>query len=55
MDARPAVLMPGLCRFPPPWAIDEAIESFCIRDANGQAPAYVQFLHSEEHKWIPRT
>jgi hypothetical protein len=22
-------------RFPPPWTIDEATESFCIRDANG--------------------
>ena len=24
-------------RFPPLWHIDEATESFCIRDANGQA------------------
>jgi hypothetical protein len=24
-------------RFPPPWSVDEATESFCIRDANGQA------------------
>ena len=24
-------------RFPPPRHVDEATESFCIRDANGQA------------------
>ena len=24
-------------RFPPPWEVHEATESFCIRDANGQA------------------
>jgi hypothetical protein len=24
-------------RFPPPWSVDEATETFCIRDANGQA------------------
>ena len=30
-------------RFPPPWRVDEATESFCIRDANGQALAYVYF------------
>jgi hypothetical protein len=30
-------------RFPLPWSIDEAKESFCIRDSNGQALAYVYF------------
>jgi hypothetical protein len=30
-------------RFPPPWEVHEATESFCIRDANGQALAYVYF------------
>jgi len=36
LDApRPAVLMPGSRRFPPPWTVAEATESFCIRDANG--------------------
>jgi hypothetical protein len=30
-------------RFSPPWTVDEATESFCIRDANGQALAYVYF------------
>jgi hypothetical protein len=29
--------------FPPPWSIDESTESFIIRDANGQAIAYVYF------------
>jgi hypothetical protein len=27
-------------RFPVPWTVDEAAESFCIREANGQALAY---------------
>jgi hypothetical protein len=29
--------------FTPPWQVDEATESFCIRDAKGQALAYVYF------------
>jgi hypothetical protein len=29
--------------FPPPWEVHGANESFCIRDANGQALAYVYF------------
>ena len=33
--------MPERRRFPPPWHVDEATESFCIRDAKGQALAYV--------------
>jgi hypothetical protein len=28
-----------------PWSVDEATESFCIRDANGQALAYVYYDH----------
>jgi hypothetical protein len=28
-------------RFPPPWSVDEATD--CIRDAKGQALAYVYF------------
>jgi hypothetical protein len=36
-------IMPETRRFPPPWSVDEATESFCIRDANGQALAYVYF------------
>jgi len=30
-------------RFPPPWVIDEHPESFIVRDATGQALAYVYF------------
>ena len=30
-------------RFPPHWEVHEATESFRIRDANGQALAYVYF------------
>jgi hypothetical protein len=29
--------------FTRPWQVDEATESFCIRDAKGQALAYVYF------------
>jgi hypothetical protein len=37
-----------LRRFPPPWSVDEADSkldrrSFIVRDANGQALAYVYF------------
>jgi hypothetical protein len=30
-------------RFPPPWSIDEQQESFIVRDATGQALAYIYF------------
>jgi hypothetical protein len=30
-------------RFPPPWRVDEGTESCCIRDASGQALAYIYF------------
>jgi len=30
-------------RFPPPWRVEELTESFVIRDANGQALAFVYF------------
>ncbi len=35
--------MPDRRAFSPPWNVDEARESFCIRDARGQALAYVYF------------
>ncbi len=30
-------------RFPPPWSIDELTESFVVKDATGQALAYIYF------------
>ena len=38
--ARPAG---GLSEFPPPWAVEETDACFIVRDAHGQAPAYVYF------------
>ena len=35
--------MPSVRRFPPPWSADETDASFIVRDANGQALAYVYF------------
>ena len=34
-------------RFPPPWTIDDNGACFIVRDANGQALAYVYF--EDEH------
>ena len=30
-------------RFPPPWSIEEHTESFTVKDATGQAIAYLYF------------
>jgi hypothetical protein len=30
-------------RFPPPWTVEENEESYAVRDATGQALAYVYF------------
>ena len=35
--------MPSARRFLPPWSVDEQEACFIIRDANGQALAYVYF------------
>jgi hypothetical protein len=35
--------MPTTRRFPPPWSVDEQTESFIVKDATGQALAYVYF------------
>jgi hypothetical protein len=35
--------MPDRRTFTPPWDVDEARESFCVRDSKGQALAYVYF------------
>jgi hypothetical protein len=37
----PATTMPR--RFPPPWIAEETDACFIVRDANGQALAYVYF------------
>ena len=34
---------PSQRRFPPPWSVDEQEACFIVRDANGQALAYVYF------------
>jgi hypothetical protein len=33
--------MPSARRFPPPWTAEETDACFIVRDANGQALAYV--------------
>jgi hypothetical protein len=35
--------MPSARRFPPPWSVDEQEACFIVRDASGQALAYVYF------------
>jgi hypothetical protein len=35
--------MPPARRFPPPWSVEETDACFIVRDANGQALAYVLF------------
>jgi hypothetical protein len=32
-----------LCRFPPPWVIEEHEESFIVKDATGQPLGYFYF------------
>jgi hypothetical protein len=32
-------------RFPPPWSVEETDACFIVRDADGQALAYVYFEH----------
>ena len=40
-------------RFPPPWTLDEHDECFIVRDANGQALAYVYFEEEPGHALQP--
>jgi hypothetical protein len=40
--------MPEPRRFPPPWSVDDT-EAWIVRDANGQALAYVYF--EDEPGW----
>jgi hypothetical protein len=37
-------------RFPPPWSVDENEESFVIKDASGQAVAYVYFEDNDSRR-----
>ena len=37
-------------RFPPPWSVEETDACFIVRDANGQALAYVYFEGEIEHR-----
>ena len=34
-------------RFPPPWSVEENAACFIVRDANGQALAYVNFKEEQ--------
>ena len=40
--------MPSARRFPPPWTAEETDACFIVRDANGQALAYVYFEDEPE-------
>jgi hypothetical protein len=42
-DAMILSFMPSARRFPPPWSAEETEACFIVRDANGQALAYVYF------------
>jgi hypothetical protein len=39
-------------RFPPPWSVDELEESFVVRDAGGQALAYVYFEDNDSRRAV---
>jgi hypothetical protein len=41
-------------RFPPPWSVEENAACFIVRDANGQALAYVNFEEEQgRHTQVP--
>ena len=42
--------MPSPLRFPPPWSVDEQEGCCTVRDANGQALAYVHFEEEPGHR-----
>ncbi len=37
--------------FPPPWSVDELDSHFVIKDANGQALAYIYFQKEPAHRY----
>jgi hypothetical protein len=37
-------------RFPPPWSIEESLEAFIVKDANGQALAYLYFENEAQRR-----
>jgi len=41
--------MPDERHFPPPWTIEELDSCFVVKDANGQALAYMYF-EKEQHR-----
>jgi hypothetical protein len=37
-------------RFPPPWSIEESLEAFIVKDAGGQALAYLYFENEAQRQ-----
>ena len=37
-------------RFPPPWSIEESLEAFIVKDAGGQALAYLYFENEAQRR-----
>ncbi len=37
-------------RFPPPWSIEESLEAFIVKDANGQALAHLYFENEAQRR-----
>jgi hypothetical protein len=40
------------CKRPPPWSVDENEERFVIKDASGQALAYVYFEDNDSRRSV---
>jgi hypothetical protein len=41
-------------RFPPPWSIEESLEAFIVKDAGGQALAYLYFENEAQRRLSTR-